>query len=149
MKASTSGKEPSHDEIALRAFLLWEKDGRQSGREMTYWLQAESEIRSADQQKAAAKAAQAAKPWPPQPPAPRVKEVKTAAVAKPAPKVAAKAMTKTVTTVAPKSVTKTKPVTTARLATPAKPTTPSKPVASRASVSDAGKSAARPARRTA
>lgn len=86
MKTSTSGKEPSHDEIALRAFLIWEKDGRQPGREMTYWLQAESEIRPSYQKQTGP----AAKPWPPQPAPVRGKEVKRAVVVKPAPKVASR-----------------------------------------------------------
>jgi hypothetical protein len=144
MKASTNGKEPSHDEIALRAFLIWEKDGRQPGREMIYWLQAESEVRSSYQKQAAVAAAKAAKPWPPQPAATRTKEVKTTTVAKPAPKAAVKTTTKT----APKAALASKPVTTARLATPVK-TTASKPVASRASLTHTVKSAARPARRSA
>lgn len=137
MKASNSGQEPTHDEIALRAFLIWEKDGHQPGREMTYWLQAESEIRSSYQKQAAASAAQTAKPWPPQSAAARVKEVKTA--------VAAKAIAKTV----PKAAPAPQPVTSARLATPAKPMPPGKPAAARASFAQPAKSAARPARRTA
>lgn len=56
--------EPSHEEIALQAFLLWEKEGRQPGREMTYWLQAEAQIRQTRQQQVEA-AAKAVRQWPP------------------------------------------------------------------------------------
>lgn len=56
---------PTHDEIALHAFLIWEKEGRQPGREQTYWLQAEAQLRQTRQQKAEA-AAKAARTWPPQ-----------------------------------------------------------------------------------
>ena len=63
--ASLHYQEPAHDEIALTAFLLWEKDGRQPGRELHYWLQAEAQLRQARQKKAEAAAALAAQPWPP------------------------------------------------------------------------------------
>ena len=33
---------PSHDEIAAYARHLWEAEGRQSGRDLDYWLQAEA-----------------------------------------------------------------------------------------------------------
>lgn len=56
---------PTHDEIALHAFLIWEKDGRQPGREQTYWLQAEAQLRLTRQQQAEA-AAKTARTWPPQ-----------------------------------------------------------------------------------
>ncbi len=56
---------PTHDEIALHAFLIWEKEGRQPGREQTYWLQAEAQLRLTRQQQAEA-AAKAARTWPPQ-----------------------------------------------------------------------------------
>ncbi len=57
--------EPTHDEIALCAFLLWEKDGRQSGRETTYWLQAEAQVKLTRQQEAELVAAKSSRPWPP------------------------------------------------------------------------------------
>ena len=58
---------PSHDEIALCAFLIWEKEGRQPGREQTYWLQAEAQLRQTRQHQAElAAAAKATRPWPPQ-----------------------------------------------------------------------------------
>lgn len=55
---------PTHDEISMCAFLLWEKEGRQPGREMTYWLQAEAQLRMSRQQEAEA-AAKTLRPWPP------------------------------------------------------------------------------------
>ena len=58
--------EPSHDEIALHAFLLWEKEGRQTGREMTYWLQAEAQLRQTQQQQIET-AAKVIRQWPPAP----------------------------------------------------------------------------------
>ena len=172
MNASPFGQEPGHDEIALRAFLIWEREGRQPGRETTYWLQAECEIRTAYQKKAEHAAALAARPWPPQPSVPRVngmKEVKRAAApqtaaqtvtktlpkptaAKLAVKAAPKAVAKTPAKPVPKAVTtkaatakapiKAAPVNTARLLPVAKP-------AVRASFAAASKPAARAVRRTA
>ncbi len=57
-------QEPTHDEIALAAFLQWEREGRQPGREMEYWCQAEVQMRSARLKKAEAAAAEASLPWP-------------------------------------------------------------------------------------
>jgi hypothetical protein len=71
MNPSSFDDEPTHEEIALRAFLTWEKEGRQAGREQTYWLQAESEIRSLRQKKTET-AARAAQPWRPEASAPRL-----------------------------------------------------------------------------
>ena len=34
---------PSDEEIRLRAYLLWERDGRPEGRGIDYWLQAARE----------------------------------------------------------------------------------------------------------
>jgi len=62
--------EPSHDEIALHAFLLWEREGRQMGREMTYWLQAEAQLRQASQQQIET-AAKIVRQWPPVSAAPK------------------------------------------------------------------------------
>jgi hypothetical protein len=56
--------EPTRDEIALAAFLAWERDGRQPGRELDYWLEAEGQLRLLRLKKAEAAAAQAALPWP-------------------------------------------------------------------------------------
>jgi len=57
-------QEPTHEEVALAAFLQWEREGRPPGREMQYWFQAEAQIRSARLKKAEAAAAEAALPWP-------------------------------------------------------------------------------------
>jgi len=35
---------PSHEEIALRAYTLFEKSGRAPGRDMENWLQAEAQL---------------------------------------------------------------------------------------------------------
>jgi hypothetical protein len=35
---------PSKEEIALCAYLIWEREGRQPGRENEYWLQAETQL---------------------------------------------------------------------------------------------------------
>ena len=57
---------PTHDEIALCAFLIWEKEGRPPGREQTYWLQAEAQLRLTRQQLAERAASKSARTWPPQ-----------------------------------------------------------------------------------
>ncbi len=36
-----------HDEIARRAYELWQKGGRQPGRDQEYWFQAEAELMTA------------------------------------------------------------------------------------------------------
>ncbi len=105
-------KEPTHDEIALHAFLAWERDGRPQSSDLNYWLLAESNLRTQRLQLAEAAAAKAARPWPP---ASRVKAVKAklaATAAKtPAPKAAApvRAVKKTATAArtAPVKVTRT------------------------------------------
>jgi hypothetical protein len=58
-------KEPTHDEIALSAFLAWKKDGSPHGADFTYWIEAECQLRTQRQKQANAAATQAAKPWPP------------------------------------------------------------------------------------
>jgi hypothetical protein len=58
-------KEPTHDEIALSAFLAWQKDGRPHGTDFDHWIEAERRLRAQHQKQADAAAAQAAKPWPP------------------------------------------------------------------------------------
>ena len=96
MKTSSSVQEPTHDEIALSAFLTWEKEGRQPGRELTYWLRAEAEIRSFRQKKAETAAAQSK--WPSQPSAASSRTVKSktapSSAAKPTPPAAQKLTTK-------------------------------------------------------
>ncbi len=42
--ARTAGA-PSHDAVARRAFELWEQQGREPGRDVEHWLQAEAELR--------------------------------------------------------------------------------------------------------
>ncbi len=54
-------QEPTRDEIAMSAFLAWEKDGRTPGRELHYWLSAEAQIRALRLKKAETTAAAAAK----------------------------------------------------------------------------------------
>ena len=125
MKAATASPlfpEPTHDEIALGAFLLWEKEGRQPGREMTYWFQAEAQLRAVRQKKVEA-AAQSAKSWSAQ---------------------STNARTKTVVPVAePKPATKAKPVAAPKLTTTATRTTTMKPATAAKTTSS------RPAARTA
>ena len=58
-------KEPTHEEIALTAFLAWEKDGRPNGADFRYWLEAEAKLRAQRQKQAETAANLAAKPWPP------------------------------------------------------------------------------------
>lgn len=36
--------QPSHEAIAVCAFLIWEKEGRPSGRDVAFWLQAEKQL---------------------------------------------------------------------------------------------------------
>lgn len=125
-KTTPSYQEPSHDEIALSAFLLWEKEGRQPGREMTYWLQAEGQIRALRQKKAEAAAAQAAI-WERQSSAAQAKTAqaksttKTAlkSVTKPALKAKLPAAAKLITTSARTTTVKPAPVTKAAPARPA------------------------------
>ncbi len=66
LNTAAAPHEPTRDEIALCAFLIWEKDGRQPGRETTYWLEAETQLRQARQQQAQLAATKSARPWPPQ-----------------------------------------------------------------------------------
>lgn len=40
---------PSFEEIAAYAYFLWEAEGRQHGRDLDYWLEAESHL-TADRQ---------------------------------------------------------------------------------------------------
>lgn len=77
---------PTKQEIATYAYYLWETEGRQGGKEMDYWLQAEAQLiadrkHNAALQKAAAQAQQkpvSASPIPA--PAPtRIEPVKAAA----------------------------------------------------------------------
>jgi len=40
MTNSDSKTQPTHDEIAARAYQLWEADGRRANRDQEYWYQA-------------------------------------------------------------------------------------------------------------
>ena len=83
-------KEPTHDEIALHAFLAWERDGRPQSSDQNYWFDAEARLRTQRLQLAEAAAAKAARPWPPQSRVKAVKSKPAATIAKaPAPKAAA------------------------------------------------------------
>jgi len=44
---SKTGMKPAREEIAARAYQLWEKDGRKAGQDAKYWLQAEHELSGA------------------------------------------------------------------------------------------------------
>ena len=37
--------KPTHDEIARCAYLIWEQEGREPGRELNHWLQAHAQLR--------------------------------------------------------------------------------------------------------
>lgn len=76
MKSAPTYPEPTHEEIALSAFLTWEREGRQPGHEMSYWLRAEAEIRAFRQKKAEAAAQNAAR-WPIQSATTRSRTVKS------------------------------------------------------------------------
>ena len=39
------GGEPSREAVSRRAFEIWERTGRQVGRDLENWLQAEAELR--------------------------------------------------------------------------------------------------------
>src|SRR6185503_13555274 len=83
-------QEPTRDEIAMSAFLAWEKDGRPANREMHYWLAAEGQLRALRLKKAEAAAKAAAKsaakspqPKPAKLETPVKRETATRTVAKP------------------------------------------------------------------
>ena len=74
--------QPTHDEIALHAYLIWEKEGCLPGHEQACWLQAEAQLRLTRQQQAELAASQSTRPWPPA--APAAAKLATARTAKPA-----------------------------------------------------------------
>ena len=83
--SNTAPHQPTHDEIALHAYLIWEKAGRPPGHEQAYWLQAEAQLRQSRQQQAELAASKSVRPWPPAPAvAPKLATARTAepAVAK-------------------------------------------------------------------
>jgi hypothetical protein len=69
--------KPSHNEIAARASQLWEKEGRQLGKDLDYWLQAEAELMTAGKGSAQSAAAQ----QPPAIPSPKSPKLLIAAAA--------------------------------------------------------------------
>ena len=40
------GVEPTSDEIGLRAYFIWEREGKPQGREQQHWLQAVAELKT-------------------------------------------------------------------------------------------------------
>jgi len=44
MQESIQPPSPSHDQIALLAYQLWEKNGRPAGQDFEFWLQAEQSL---------------------------------------------------------------------------------------------------------
>ena len=44
MKTKTSNHKPTQDQIAQRAYAIFEQSGRVSGRDLENWLRAESEL---------------------------------------------------------------------------------------------------------
>jgi hypothetical protein len=46
----------TQDQIAKRAFEIWEREGHPAGRDQDHWTQAEAELRNAGAQKSATKA---------------------------------------------------------------------------------------------
>ena len=43
---------PTHEEIALCARAIWEKEGQPQGRELDHWLQAEAQLQQGQKQMA-------------------------------------------------------------------------------------------------
>jgi hypothetical protein len=76
--------EPTHDEIALCAYLTWEKQGRAANQEMNCWLEAQAQLRATRQQEAEIAATKAARPWPPSPLVAAKTETRVRTVSKPA-----------------------------------------------------------------
>ena len=44
MAKTLEQERPSHDEIARRAYAIFEQQGRPEGREMEHWLEAEAQL---------------------------------------------------------------------------------------------------------
>jgi hypothetical protein len=44
---SPAGNEVNRDDVARRAYQIWEAAGQPAGRDLEYWLQAEAELQSA------------------------------------------------------------------------------------------------------
>ena len=41
-----SSPQPTIEEIAAKAYAIWEQEGRPAGRDMEFWLRAEVELRA-------------------------------------------------------------------------------------------------------
>ena len=52
LQTNGSSCQTSSEEIARRAYLLWEQQGRPDGRDLDYWLQAEAQFQQGRQQDA-------------------------------------------------------------------------------------------------
>jgi len=57
----TTSAAPPDEKIAVLARQLWEQDGRQTGRDLEYWLKAEQQLLSAKQPNAVAASNDAAR----------------------------------------------------------------------------------------
>ena len=42
--SAVAASRPSHDDVARRAYEIYEREGRPDGRELAHWAQAESEL---------------------------------------------------------------------------------------------------------
>lgn len=69
-------RQPTDDEISVRAYYLWERDGRPHGRDFDYWLKAKEQLNCERQQGPAVKQVPATA-------APDTKSTATAAKKKP------------------------------------------------------------------
>lgn len=49
MAKTLDQKRPAHDEIARRAYAIFEQEGRPEGRDMEHWLRAEAQLAAASQ----------------------------------------------------------------------------------------------------
>lgn len=52
---------PTHTDIEVRAYHIWEQEGRPQGRQLDHWLRAEQEFSPAQPRRAAQKATSTAK----------------------------------------------------------------------------------------
>jgi hypothetical protein len=62
--SSTNHAQPTHEEIALRAFQLWTQEGQPFGNGDRHWLQAEAEMKNGTRAGAVAQASRRAKRTP-------------------------------------------------------------------------------------
>jgi hypothetical protein len=67
-KHAKSYREPTHEEISIRALSIYEREGRPQGRATQHWLQAEAQLIA--ERKSAAEDPASAKPAAKQPSAP-------------------------------------------------------------------------------